>query len=105
MSSSRAKGLSGNSRKSSVFISTRYGLGDPEIVTRCGVDFRHPSRPTLGPTQPPVQWATALFPGGGVGGKSVRCGDAYPTHSSAEVVYRWSYATTSSLACHVTGQP
>jgi hypothetical protein len=43
-------------RGSSVGIATRYRLDDPGIESRWGRDFQPPSRPTLGPTQPPVQW-------------------------------------------------
>ena len=46
-----------------VGTATRYGLGGPGIKCRCGRDFPHPSRPALGPTQPPLQWVTRLFPG------------------------------------------
>jgi hypothetical protein len=41
---------------SSVGIATYYGLDGPGIESRWGRDFLHLSRPTLEPTQPPVQW-------------------------------------------------
>ena len=49
---------------SSVGIATDYGLDGPGIESRWGRDFPHLSRPTLGPTQPPVQWVTGFFSGG-----------------------------------------
>ena len=47
-------------RDSSVGIATRYGLDGPGIESRWGRDFPNPSRPVLGPTQPPVQWVPGL---------------------------------------------
>ena len=41
-------------RDSSVGIATRKGLDGQGIESRWGRDFPHPSRPALGPTQPPV---------------------------------------------------
>jgi len=41
-------------RDNSVGIVTRYGMDGPGIEFRWGWDFLHPSRPALGPTQPPV---------------------------------------------------
>ena len=43
-------------RDSSVGIATRYGLDGPGIESRWG----RPSRPALGPTQPPIQWVPRL---------------------------------------------
>jgi hypothetical protein len=48
---------------SSVGIATRYGLDGPGIEFRWGRDFTHPSRPALGPTQPPIQWVSGLSGG------------------------------------------
>jgi hypothetical protein len=47
-------------RNSSVGIAARYGLDAPGIESRWERDFSHPARPTLGPTQPLVQWLLGL---------------------------------------------
>jgi hypothetical protein len=43
-----------------VGIVNSYGLDGPGIKSRWGQDFLHLSRPTLGPTQPPLQWVPSL---------------------------------------------
>ena len=48
---------------SSVGIATGYGAGRSGIESRWGRDFPRLSRPTLGPTQPPVQWVPGLSRG------------------------------------------
>jgi hypothetical protein len=67
-----------------VGIATRYGLEGPVINYRWGRDFPQPSRPTLGPTQPPIQCVSGLFPGG----KTAGAWSWPPTPSSVEVKER-----------------
>jgi len=50
-------------RDSTFGIATCYGLDGPGIESRCGRDYPHPSRPVLGPTQPPIQWIHGLSQG------------------------------------------
>ena len=52
---------------SSVGIATDYGLEGPGSNAG-GDEILRPSRPALGPTQPPVQWVLGLSRGRGVRG-------------------------------------
>ena len=47
-------------RDSSVGIATRSGPDGPRIKSRWRRDFPHPSRPALGPTQPPAEWVPGV---------------------------------------------
>ena len=71
-------------RDSSVGIATRYGLDGRGIEYRWGRDFPRPSRPALGPTQPPMQWVRGSFPGI----KFPERGVHHPPPSSAETEER-----------------
>jgi hypothetical protein len=48
---------------SSVGIATGYRLDGPGIESWWGRGFPHLFRPTLGPTQPPVQWVPGISRG------------------------------------------
>ena len=64
---------------SSVGITTDYGLDGPGSNPGGDEIFR-PSRPALGPTQPPVKWIP-VFPGGEV--RPGRAADHSPPSSAA----------------------
>jgi len=70
---------------SSVVTATDYGLDGPGSNPGGDKIFR-PSRPALGPTQPPVQWAPGFA--GGKGGRGGGVGLIPPTPSSAAVMER-----------------
>ena len=59
-------------------------LTGPEIQSRWEWDFPHPSLPTMGPTQSPLLWVPAVFPGG----KAAGAWRPPPTASNADVEER-----------------
>jgi hypothetical protein len=83
-----------------LYIALGYGLDDRGFESRQGLGiflFTTASRPTLGPTQPPIQWV----PGALSLGKewSGREADHLPP-SSAEVTNAWSYTSTPPIRLH-----
>jgi len=71
-------------RESAVGIATHYGMDGPGTESWWDRDFLHRSRPALGPTQPPVQWAPRLSRGVRQPGRGVD----HPPLNSAEVKER-----------------
>jgi len=65
---------------SSVDIATGYGLDGPGS-NPVGDEIFRPSRPALGPTQPPVKWVPGLFPGSKM--RPGRAADHSPPSSAA----------------------
>ena len=81
-------------RHSSLGIATRCGLSGPGIESRWVRDFPKPSRPTPGPTQPPIRiMDNGSFPGV----KQPRRGVDHSPPSSAEVKGRVELHVYSSL--------
>ena len=74
-----------------VSTATGYGLDGPGIESRWGRDFPHLSKPTLVPTQPPVQRVPGLSRGKERPGR-----DADPSPTSNAVVMK-GYSYTSTL--------
>jgi hypothetical protein len=71
-------------RDSVVSIGACYGTDGPGIESRWGRNIPHPSRQTLVPNQPPVQWAPGVFPRIKRSGR----GAEHPIPSGAEVKER-----------------
>ena len=72
------------SRDSVGGIATCYWLEGTGIESRWKRDFPHPSRPALGPTQPPIQWVPGLTPGVKRRGRGVD----HPPPTRADVIER-----------------
>jgi len=86
-----------NVGRDSVFgIATRYGLDGPRIKSRWAGSFLHPSRPSPGTTQLPVQWVPGLFPGVK---RAVRGAD-HPHKSSVEVKEGVELSIWAFMSCY-----
>ena len=86
---------------SAVGTVTGYGLDGAGIEYRCRRDFPHLSRPTLGPTQPPVEWVPGLSQG-----KERQGRDADPSPpSSAVVMKEWSCNSTPPVGRTTCTEP
>jgi hypothetical protein len=78
------------------FYFFRYGLGGLGIHSWWRRDLAHPSRPTLGPTQPPIPWVPGLsLLGLKRPGRDVN----HPSPSSAEVGIRGLFCDELYLVC------
>jgi hypothetical protein len=74
-------------------IATRYGLEVPEIESRWGRDFPHPSRLALGPNQPPILMIGSLTWGVKRPGRGV----AHPPNLATRLKKGNSYTSTTPL--------
>jgi hypothetical protein len=87
--------LYGEGLDSSVGTATGYGLDGPGFKSRCGLDFTHPSRPAVGPTQPLIEWIPGIFRGLSVRGVAVTT----RPHLARRLKKRRSYTSTFPLGC------
>jgi hypothetical protein len=84
-----------------VGIATGYGLDGLGIESRWRRDFPLLSRPTLEPTQPPVQWVPSLSRGKERPGR-----DADPSPPSSAVVMKgYSYTSTPPIGRTACTEP
>ena len=84
-------------------VRTCHPQDGPGIESRWGRDFPHPSRPALGPTQPPIQLVPSLFPDV----KRPERGVDHPPPTSAKVKERVElyFHSRSRPSCPVLGWP
>jgi hypothetical protein len=80
-------------RDRAVGTATCYGLDGPEIESLWERDFPHPSRPSLGPTQPPMQWLPGLSRGVQRPERRVD----HPPHLESRLNKKWCCISTSPL--------
>jgi hypothetical protein len=84
-------------------ITQYYGLDDQGFESQNGLRnflFTTSSRPALGPTQPPIQWALGAL---SLGVKWLECEADHSPLSGAEVKNAWSYTSTPPIRLHGTG--